>query len=372
MRSTALIASLLVSAACGSAPPRAPIDLHVPVAPAPVAVAGAAQLAYELHVTNRGAIAIAIERVLVLDASGETIADLLGEALALRVGRATPAKAGDATAIAPGASAIVYLEHASARALRHRIEYRAIGAAGGVGAVDGARVDVSAVPVPVLGPPLRGGPWVAVHDPRWVRGHRRVFYTVGGRARIPGRYAIDWIKVDADGRTARGDEDVVSSWLGHGEAVLAVADGIVAATRDDMEESATIAGSPKPRVEDATGNYIALELGGGRYAFYEHLQPGSLRVRRGERVRRGQVIAALGFTGQATGPHLHFHVADANSPLGAEGAPYVFEQFELLGAYDQLEALGKAPWSPLDGAAARQRAAERPAPNAVVQFPIAE
>lgn len=159
------------------------------------------------------------------------------------------------------------------------------------------------------------------------------------------------------------------AWLGYGADVLAVADGIVAATRHDMKESATIAAHPKHSAEDATGNYIAIDLGGGRYAFYEHLQPGSLRVRRGERVRRGQVIGALGFTGQSTGPHLHFHVADANSPLGAEGIPYVFEQFEWLGTYEKIEALGRQRWTPLGGTTAARRAAERPASNVVIRFP---
>src|SRR3546814_7386768 len=68
-----------------------------------------------------------------------------------------------------------------------------------------------------------------------------------------------------------------------------------------------------------SGNACALDLGDGRHAFYEHLKPGSIRVVPGQRVRRGEVIAELGFTGDSTGPHLHFHVADAPSPLGAEG-----------------------------------------------------
>jgi murein DD-endopeptidase len=235
--------------------------------------------------------------------------------------------------------------------------------------VDGTHIRVQREPLPVLGPPLHGGPWVAIYGPAWERGHRRVMYAVDGRVRIPGRFAIDWIRLDADARKVRGDEDRVIDWLGYGADVLAVADALVAATRDDVAESERLSAHVSPALQDATGNFVALELSAGRYAFYEHLKPGSIRVARGERVRRGQVIAGLGFTGQSTGPHLHFHIADANSPLGAEGVPYVLEGFKLLGRFESLEELGSMPWLPLGGGGEPQRRGELPAPNAVVVFP---
>jgi len=80
----------------------------------------------------------------------------------------------------------------------------------------------------VLSPPLEGGPWVAVHSPEWPRGHRRVVYVSNRGPRIPGRYAIDWVAVDAQGRTSRGSEDVPAEALGHGARVLA---GIDASSR---------------------------------------------------------------------------------------------------------------------------------------------
>jgi murein DD-endopeptidase MepM/ murein hydrolase activator NlpD len=76
-------------------------------------------------------------------------------------------------------------------------------------------------------------------------------------------------------------------------------------------------------IDTVGGNHIILELEKGRYAFYAHLQPGSLRVKAGDRVKQGQTMALLGNTGNSTEPHLHFHVSDGNSPLGSEGVPYV-------------------------------------------------
>jgi hypothetical protein len=88
--------------------------------------------------------------------------------------------------------------------IRHRVSTSSRAGAGD--AFSGPVVVTASAPV-VLGPPLAGGPWAAVHHPGWERGHRRVFYTVDGRARLPGRFAIDFVKLDDRGHTVRGDGD---------------------------------------------------------------------------------------------------------------------------------------------------------------------
>jgi murein DD-endopeptidase MepM/ murein hydrolase activator NlpD len=154
--------------------------------------------------------------------------------------------------------------------------------------------------------------------------------------------------------------------------VLAVADGIVADARDDMAESPAISGGSRTPIplEAASGNYVTLDLGGGRFAFYEHLAHGSVRVRPGERVARGQVIGRLGNSGSSSaGPHLHFHVSDANAALAAEGLPYVFRSFEVLGAFDTIQAVATGMrWKPAAQGAGGRRTMELPAANTVIVF----
>jgi murein DD-endopeptidase MepM/ murein hydrolase activator NlpD len=60
-------------------------------------------------------------------------------------------------------------------------------------------------------------------------------------------------------------------------------------------------------------------------------QPGSVRVKVGDRVRKGQVIGLLGNSGNAVGPHLHFHIGNANSLNGSEGPPFVYDSFAVSG-----------------------------------------
>jgi murein DD-endopeptidase MepM/ murein hydrolase activator NlpD len=117
------------------------------------------------------------------------------------------------------------------------------------------------------------------------------------------------------------------------------------------------------------GNYIILDLGNAYFVFYAHLQPNAIRVKIGDRVRRGQVIALLGDSGNSDAPHLHFHVTDGNSPLGAEGVPYVLDAFEMQGTLPSKQLLIKGGWTAEPGSATDRRTLEMPTENAIVRFP---
>lgn len=370
--------------AAQTTPLRRSFDIQAPVAPTPVPVAGSSWLVYELHLANFAREPLTVQRVEVVDAAdGAVIANVHGDDLNVRLaiggmasGVQPRSSAVDAQTdtIAPGVHAVLYLEllldgGAPPGSLEHRVTYSGVDEnAESPAVVRGARIPVSTEAPVALAPPLRGGPWAAVYHPSWERGHRRYLYAVAGRARIPGRFAIDFVKLDAAGRHAQGDNDEITNWYGYGADVLAVADGVVAAVRDDVAESATISGQPDLPLEDGAGNYITLDIGGGRFAFYEHLEPGSIGVRRGQRVTRGQVIGAVGFTGHSMGPHLHFHVADSNASLDAEGLPFVLEHFDMLGAYDGFDAMAGVGWKPLERESVRPRTGEMPAANAVIDF----
>jgi hypothetical protein len=353
------------------------LDLAAHRAPETVTIGGRTHLVYELHLTNLLLTEVTVTGIQVLDgdrASG-VIADLRGDDLAGALGRPGVRGAADTRRIAPASRAVAYFWIAlppgtqPPRAVRHRVEMQVMGPADSVGlAFEGAQASVASDEAVVIGPPLRGGAWVAIYLPRLVGGHRTVFYTMDGTARIPGRFAIDFVRPGADGTYTAG---TTNDRNGYGAEVLAVADGLVVHAMDDIADNVGTPTAAAHALENATGNFVAIDIGNGRFAFYEHLQHGSVGVKPGDHVRRGQVIGRLGNSGStSTGPHLHFHVSDAASALGAEGLPFAFSGFEVVGEFPSLEALrAGARWLAAPADRAGERRHERPAPVSVVRFP---
>ena len=141
------------------------------------------------------------------------------------------------------------------------------------------------------------------------------------------RYALDFARL-VDGQAFVGDPEHHASWHSFGQPVLAAADGTVVSVRDDLAEQ------PVGVIGQGAGNAIVLDIGGGRYVVFMHLQQGSTLVRPGQSVTRGQRIAAVGNTGESLSPHLHVQIQDRPS-LGSDDRevrtfPMVFEHTTLI------------------------------------------
>ncbi|MFI0406216.1 M23 family metallopeptidase [Actinomadura sp. 3N508] len=96
------------------------------------------------------------------------------------------------------------------------------------------------------------------------------------------------------------------------------------------------------------GNSVVLDLGDGVYALFAHLRHGSLRVRKGDRVRAGDVLAEVGNSGNTSEPHLHFHLMDRPRPLAAAGLPFAF-RYESDGETHTGVPGGRRPFVPATG-----------------------
>lgn len=202
-----------------------------------------------------------------------------------------------------------------------------------------ARTRVSRRAAVRLGPPLRGTGYVNSNGCCEVSPHTRAVQTFDGVRWLAQRFAIDWVQADDSGRTRDGDPHDPASYFVYGEPVLAVADGRVVSVVDGRRDQSP----PMPDTtitrgnahDFVTGNHVILDIGRGNYPMYAHLQPGSITVRVGDRVRRGQVLALVGNSGNSTEPHLHFHVGSTPRALEADGLPYVYDRFRIAGTVDR-------------------------------------
>ena len=76
---------------------------------------------------------------------------------------------------------------------------------------------------------------------------------------------------------------------------------------------------------DPAGNFVRILHPDGTMAVYLHLSRGSVRVREGQRVEQGTLLALSGNTGNSTGPHLHFAV-QRNTGMGVVSIPFRFAE----------------------------------------------
>jgi hypothetical protein len=77
------------------------------------------------------------------------------------------------------------------------------------------------------------------------------------------------------------------------------------------------------------GNQVVLEVAPNQFLFLCHLQPGSITVKKGDRVTKGQVVGRVGNSGNTSEPHLHIHLQHGSDPDFAEGIPLYFHDYRV-------------------------------------------
>lgn len=257
-----------------------------------------------------------------------------------------PAHGSDALQFAPGSVGVCFINIAMSKtdpvpsSLTHLVVYDQNPPGGKSEFVEtrAGRVEVEPTSPVVIGAPLTGGPWVVYGGFDSIVRHRRALFFVDNQVRCAQRYAIDWIKLDAKNRSMTDAIGLQSSPC-YDQPVLAVADAVVAGVVDRFPDQPL--GKASGDRKFPGGNSVTLRLPTGQFVYYAHLQRGSIKVKEGDQVKKGQQIGLIGNSGNTACPHLHMQITDGPGPFGSNGLPYVFEQFSYKGKVADLRKFEK-------------------------------
>jgi urea transporter/murein DD-endopeptidase MepM/ murein hydrolase activator NlpD len=124
------------------------------------------------------------------------------------------------------------------------------------------------------------------------------------------RHAWDFEVMDQNGLSYSGDGNNCEDYYAYNKPVIAPADGYVEEIVDDVEENEI----GNVDLEHNWGNTIVLRHADQLYSKVSHLKQGSFKVKTGDTVKKGQVIATCGNSGRSPVPHIHFQL---------QGTPYI-------------------------------------------------
>ncbi len=354
-----------------------PVDFQIVNRPAPVPGAdNRMHLVYEIQAVNQSSREVEIRKVAPRAQGNRLGQPFTGTRLAER----TRINAGTSgTTLGPGGSAMIFIDaaYSPARkrpaAISHAISLAWPDAENPAETIRqtfiGVSTRVSRQRPVVLTPPLRGSKWVAANGCCTMNPHRGATLAIDGTVRVPERFAIDFVQLGRQDRLFIGPQADLFSYGYYRTPIIAVAPGRVVDVRRNLPEQIPGAMPTDATIQNAGGNHVVVDIGKGRYAFYAHMATASVRVKVGQKVRRGQVLGLLGNSGNTDTPHLHFHVMNSPSPLQASGLPFVFRGYLGQGLLRNLGEVQGGDPGEINGNRLRGRYRNTlPMENQVVRF----
>jgi len=140
------------------------------------------------------------------------------------------------------------------------------------------------------------------------------------------QYAYDILKVK-DGASHDGDPLLNESYFAYGEDIIAPCDARVVTVIDDVPDN--IPGETNE--QQLTGNTIVLQTDRDEYVLLAHLMKGSIFVEEGQDIRKGEILAKCGNSGNSTEAHLHISLQNAADMEDSIGAKLYFDRIEVNG-----------------------------------------
>lgn len=161
---------------------------------------------------------------------------------------------------------------------------------------------------------------------------------------LPQRFAYDFMIVDEEGKSYSGDKEDLCSYYCYGKDIFAPADGMVVSIKNHFPDCRIMGdGQPDPDTPDIGGNRIIIKHSTNEYSAVCHLMPESVTVQTGQTVKRGDVIAKCGNSGNTTEPHIHFQIQNTAHFYSCLGVPVLFCDIQKR-AYEKYPMVDERIW----------------------------
>jgi murein DD-endopeptidase MepM/ murein hydrolase activator NlpD len=149
------------------------------------------------------------------------------------------------------------------------------------------------------------------------------------------RYGGDLVIIDDQGNMYRGNPWNKKNWFTYGTPIYAPGDGTVVGAENrypDNEYEGKKIKYPQapPGADEDLGNFVMIDHGDGEFSVMPHMLAGSVTVKKGDRVRQGQLVGRVGFSGDAIFPHVHYSLLSCGDIYSCEGLPAYFRHVERL------------------------------------------
>ncbi|MHA1433607.1 MAG: M23 family metallopeptidase [Candidatus Heimdallarchaeota archaeon] len=173
--------------------------------------------------------------------------------------------------------------------------------------------------------PLKGN-WVVINN--W-----DVF--VSHRGMHSQEFAFDLVQLDENESFNQIEELPNDAFGYYGKEIIAIGDGTVVDCYDGIADNPSSLKSLSQEElinyisndgyePTVAGNYVIIQHENNEYSFYAHIIKGEVKVKKGDKIKQGQVIGLLGNSGNSTGPHLHFHLMNDSGIFTGRGLPCHF------------------------------------------------
>lgn len=143
------------------------------------------------------------------------------------------------------------------------------------------------------------------------------------------RYAYDF-EIRKNNLPYHDDYKVCSNFYCYNDELIAPLDGIVIDIQNLYNDTRVLENRPVINdCPDPRGNYILIKHNNNEYSLIAHILKDSFKVKIGDFVKTGDILAKVGNSGNTEGPHIHFQVQDGINFYTSKSIPISFKNIKI-------------------------------------------